>query len=328
MSTMITENFEARSAAFALRREVRQAMVVATSSAKSCRRPPHKTTEAQKRILLAEFEADPNPPAARRDRLAKLLNVERRIIKNWFSNQRALRRKTGQGYRGWATGSASSHSASGSGDELELEPEVKSERASTPAQSSVLVGALTFDEHITDSLRFSPNPELRPSNINILRTANGNNTANADPNGNSNSELSAASFTKPLLPKTTIYREFQPSPLRSASSPITFAPIISNNTNNSINNNSLKSKSKPNPYALPSLLSSMSIPSSWIPSIPSPNPSPIEPSSLNPVSMIVDDDYDDDVSDSEGSSSWSSEVSLCPGYPESALRSSLTTIEI
>lgn len=52
---------------------------------------------------------------------------ERRIIKNWFSNQRALRRKTGQGYRGWATGSASSHSASGSGDELELEPELKFE---------------------------------------------------------------------------------------------------------------------------------------------------------------------------------------------------------
>lgn len=332
MSTLMTETYEARSASFPLRREVRQAMVVATSAsnAKSCRRPPHKTTEAQKRILLAEFEADPNPPAARRDRLAKLLNVERRIIKNWFSNQRALRRKTGQGYRGWATGSASSHSASGSGDELELEPELKIERASTPAQSSIPAGALTFDQqHITDSTRFSPNPELRPQNV--------FGPANSICDANENLIAEDKSYSEPLKPSLipkTIYREFQPSPLRCVSSPITtstLAPIMDNNSNNNTNNitnatttiNNLSNfsfkptKSKSDPYALPSLLSFMSVPSSWIPAVTtSPQRILIEPSSV-PTIVCDDDDDDDSVS------SWSSEVSTCPGYPESALRSSL-----
>ncbi|KAF8574908.1 hypothetical protein K439DRAFT_800041 [Ramaria rubella] len=117
---------------------------------KTHRRPPHKTTAAQKRILLAAFEDDPNPPAGKRERLAKQLNVERRIIKNWFSNQRALRRRLGQGYRGYAdsfhSGSTSSCSASGSGDELELELEGETRRVGASEVSSfAFIFPLCFD---------------------------------------------------------------------------------------------------------------------------------------------------------------------------------------
>jgi len=111
--------------AFELRQEVRQAMGL-TNTTKSSRRPPHKTTEAQKRVLLAEFEKEPNPSAEKRDELARRLNVERRIIKNWFSNQRALRRKTGQGYRGWNSNSSQS------GDERDPNMEAEDDEDTMP----------------------------------------------------------------------------------------------------------------------------------------------------------------------------------------------------
>jgi len=60
--------------AIELRREVYHSLGAA-NGAKSSRRPPHKTTDAQKRILLAEFEKEPNPSADKRDELAKKLNV-------------------------------------------------------------------------------------------------------------------------------------------------------------------------------------------------------------------------------------------------------------
>ncbi|KAF8508451.1 hypothetical protein BU17DRAFT_70787 [Hysterangium stoloniferum] len=154
-----------------LRRDVRNAVAL-TSASKSTRRPPHKTTEAQKQILMAEFDEDPNPSAMKRDRLARVLNIERRIVKNWFSNQRALRRKTGQGYRGWMSGSVSSHSAYGSGDELETYPTPASDN---PAKSSKRRVLLTRNDTPTSPL-ISPEPQSPPPLQNILSA-----TINADP---------------------------------------------------------------------------------------------------------------------------------------------------
>jgi len=162
--------------AFELRQEVRQAMGLA-NTAKSSRRPPHKTTEAQKRILLSEFEKEPNPSAEKRDELARRLNVERRIIKNWFSNQRALRRKTGQGYRGWNSNSSQSgdeRDANMEGDDYE--DTMPSASMSSPPQTET--GSSTPDSS------YPPSPVSTPSQPVFRQTTN-------------NSFV----LTRPLLPK-------------------------------------------------------------------------------------------------------------------------------
>ncbi|KAF8493541.1 hypothetical protein JB92DRAFT_1197403 [Gautieria morchelliformis] len=57
-------------------RKVAQAAAEQLSSGKRCQRPPHKTTEAQKHVLLDEFERNPNPGASKQEHLGGLLMCE------------------------------------------------------------------------------------------------------------------------------------------------------------------------------------------------------------------------------------------------------------